>query len=365
MNRRISTLIAVGAAFAWAGAALGWGARGHRLIACLALDGLPADAPAFLRDPGTRDLIAEEANEPDKWRGITAPALAHANGPDHYLDVEDLEQFGLTLDTVPELRQEYFRVLAISKHIHPEEITQPYDAKDDGDKTKEWPGFLPHAISEHYQKLRSSFNTLRILEALDDPARATQLELARRNVVTEMGMLAHFVGDAAQPLHTTRHHHGWVGPNPAGYTTDHGIHAYIDSAIIDLHGYTYESLKASVNFDRTINQADPWSDVIAHIHRSFEHVEPLYALQHEKALDGEAGKAFIAERLTDGAGMLGALYKAAWESVPTDQQVASWVKYNSVDGKTPPQRHRTPQSPNGDGTSAGGPEPKQVPPGGR
>ena len=22
------------------------------------------------------------------------------------------------------------------------------------------------------------------------------------------------VGDAAQPLHTTRHHHGWVGDNP-------------------------------------------------------------------------------------------------------------------------------------------------------
>ncbi len=348
MMQRFRVLAGVAAVLSCAGAAFGWSARGHRLITSLAIDGLPADAPAFLREPAMRDLIAEEANEPDKWRSMPSTTLAHVNGPDHYLDVEDLEQFGLTLDTVPPLRQEYFRVLAISKHLHPELVTQPYDPAGDADRTKEWPGFLPHSMSEHYQKLRSSFNTLRVLEAINDPARATQLELARRNIVTEMGMLAHFVGDTAQPLHTTRHHHGWVGPNPAGYTTERGIHAYIDGTIVELHGYTYESLKGQVNFTRTINGTDPWADVVAHIRRSFEHVEPLYVLQRDKTLEGEPGKAFIAERLTDGAGMLGALYRAAWESsVPTDQQMASWVKYNPVDPAP-----RAPAGPN-DGRTPG------------
>jgi len=337
MKYRFTALLAAGLAFSCATVALAWSARGHRLITSLAIDALPPEAPAFLRDPATRDLIAEEANEPDKWRGIQAPALSHANGPDHYLDVEDLEQFGLTLDTVPPLRQEYFRVLAISKHTHPELVTQPYDASNDADKTKEWPGFLAHAMSEHYQKLRSSFNTLRILEAIDDPARAAQHELARRNIITQMGMLAHFVGDAAQPLHTTRHHHGWVGPNPSGYTTDRGFHAYIDGAIVDLHDFTYDSLKPSVSFDRPINAADPWTDVLAHIRRSFDRLEPLYTLHRDKTLEGEPGKALIAERLADGAGMLGALYRSAWEaSVPTDQQMAMWVKYNTIDTKRPP-----------------------------
>ena len=47
-----------------------------------------------------------------------------------------------------------------------------------------------------------------------------------------MGILAHFVGDAAQPLHTTKHHHGWKGDNPNGYTTENSIHAYIDGGVI-------------------------------------------------------------------------------------------------------------------------------------
>jgi hypothetical protein len=341
MKTRLCGLVAAAVVLCVGGAADAWSARGHRLITRLAIDALPADAPAYLREPLVLELISEQSNEPDKWRSTASATLSHENGPDHYLDVEDLEQFGLTLETMPPLRQEYFRVLAISKHLHPELVTQPYNAAEDADKTKEWPGFLAHAICEHYQKLRSSFNTLRVLEALGQPERAVQLELARRNVVVEMGLLAHFVGDAAQPLHTTRHHHGWVGSNPKGYTTDRGIHAYIDGGIVEMHGYTYESLKDSVNFTRTITGTDPWNEVLAHIRASFEQVEPLYVHKRDGTLEKDEGKAFIAARLCDGAGMLGALYRAAWEAAaPTDQQVASWVKYNPVDGAGTPNGPR-------------------------
>jgi len=41
----------------------------------------------------------------------------------------------------------------------------------------------------------------------------------------EMG---HFVGDGAQPLHTTKHYNGWVGENPKGFTTQTTFHAWID-----------------------------------------------------------------------------------------------------------------------------------------
>src|SRR5439155_16088033 len=118
-----------------------------------------------------------------------------------------------------------------------------YDAAPDPMRTKETPGFLPWAIERHYELLVSSLNTLRIVEGLHDGARAAALEEARQNIVHEMGMLSHFVGDAAQPLHTTRHHHGWVGENPAGYTTASGFHAYIDGAVLRLHGLSYQTLK--------------------------------------------------------------------------------------------------------------------------
>src|SRR5262245_14867541 len=90
-------------------AAMGRRAHGHRTITYLALDSLPAEVPAWLREPAFRDQIAEESNEPDRWRGSTIPALGHQNNPDHYLDVEKLDQFGLTLRTVPRLRYDYLQ----------------------------------------------------------------------------------------------------------------------------------------------------------------------------------------------------------------------------------------------------------------
>ena len=51
---------------------------------------------------------------------------------------------------------------------------------------------------------------------------------AQANVVYRMGILSHFVGDAAQPLHTTEHFNGWTGENPKGYTTSRRFHSWVD-----------------------------------------------------------------------------------------------------------------------------------------
>lgn len=328
MGRRLRVALAL---LLIPGAALGWGAHGHRTITYIALDALGADGPAWLRERAVRDRIAEESNEPDRWRATTMPAMGHENNPDHYIDVDKLGQFGLTLETVPHLRYDYLQAMAVAKHVHPE-MVDPYDRRSDPDGSGEWPGFVPHAITEHYAKLRSSFNTLRMLESTNDPRRASQLELAKVNVVHEMGMLSHFVADASQPLHTTKHHHGWVGENPESYTTDKRIHAYIDTDILQVHGFTYDSLRTEVKFDQAVAAADPWEDTIRYIARSHAQVEPLYRMEKDKRLVGPEGKRFIADRLCDGAAMLGALYRAAWEgSAPTEREISAFVKYNSLD----------------------------------
>jgi len=331
MQRRL-VLYTIGAFAATVAAvgppALAWNAHGHRTITYLALDGLPPEAPAWLRDPSVRHRIAYQSNEPDRYRGWPALPLKHDNEPDHYVDVELLAQFGLTLETLPKLRREYLRALAVSKHLHPE-MVDPYDASDDPARTKEWPGFLPHAITEQYAALQASFNTVRILEQLNDPARGHQLEQARANAIYHMGMLSHFVGDAAQPLHTTKHHHGWVGDNPAGYTTDRGFHSKIDGRVLEMHSLTFATLRPQVRFDRAVNAAGPWDDTLAHIRRSFEQVEPLYRLERDEQMGGEASKTLITERLSDAAAMLSALYWAAYTSAaPTSEQVSNWVRYN-------------------------------------
>jgi hypothetical protein len=148
-----------------------------------------------------------------------------------------------------------------------------------------------------------------------------------------MGILSHFVGDAAQPLHTTTHHHGWVGDNPKGYTTERSIHAYIDGGVVTLHGLKYDTMKAEKPGEGTPLVKDPhnpWGDVLTHLERSFAEVEPLYELKKTGDLDKDPGKAFIRARMEDGARMLGDLYAAAWTaSTPTESQIADYLKYEA------------------------------------
>lgn len=313
-------------------AARAWDATGHRIITWLALDGLSADVPAFLRESDVREAIGWQAGEPDRWRAVRIPQLVHENAMDHYLDVEDLATFGLTLDTVNPLRYRFVRDMNISRYVHPtgpDGNAEPYNEARDPVGQGEYPGFVAHAMMEAWAKIVASFKTYRILERLNDPARSPQMMMERANIMVQMGILSHFVGDTAQPLHTTKHHHGWVGDNPRGYTTDRGIHSYIDGKVIELHALTYTSLKGTAPTTLRIDAADPWKDVLAHIQRSFDQVEPLYIIEKSGALKQAEGKAFITERLNDGAAMLAALYNAAWAaSAITDKDVTDFIGFD-------------------------------------
>jgi hypothetical protein len=312
-------------------AAWPWGAHVHRTLTYLALDGLPADAPAWMREPAVRQRIAFEANQPDRWRGWDSVVLKHENDPEHYLDVEYLDQFGLTLETLPRLRNEYVRVMVVAKTAHPEKVA-PYDAEKDPARTHEWPGFVLYAVADHYAKLQAAFNQVRILEQLNDPTRREQLEQSRALAIVHLGALAHFVEDMAQPLHTTKHHNGWVGENPAGYKWRDRFHSYIDEGWADKHHVTRASLKSAVKYAVKVDAADPWNDVLAYMRRSHAQMEPLYALERDGQLDGPEGEKLITTQLGDAASTLSALVWAAYTSAePTPKQVESWVHYEGND----------------------------------
>jgi hypothetical protein len=312
-------------------AAWGWGAEVHRTITYLALDGLPPDAPAWLREPNTQARIAFQANQPDRWRGWDSNVLKHENDPEHYLDVEDLSQFGLTLDTLPKLRREYLRVMAATKVQHPDRI-EPYDPNADPARAREWPGFVLHAVAENYAKLQAAFNQVRILEKLSDPQRQEELEQARAIAVYHLGNLSHFVGDIAQPLHTTKHYNGWVGDNPVGYKWRERFHSYVDSGVTVTHKLDYAALRPLVMYDAHVSAADPWADVLAALQRSHAELETLYALERDGRLDSEVGRTLIAGRLSDAAALLSALTWAAYTSAaPTEKQSESWLRYEPQD----------------------------------
>ncbi len=297
---------------AWA-----WDEKGHVIVTELAIEGLPADFPEWVRTPENRARLCYLCAEPDRWRGQKSIVLDHVNGPDHYLDVEDLAAFGLKLDGLPRFRNEFIERMATERARNSGRFVR-IDPKLDKDHTKELPGMLPYAIEELRWKIASSWSTLRTFEAFSDVATEAELAGARNDVIQYMGLISHFLGDAAQPLHLTKHHHGWAGPNARGYTTDKGFHSYIDGGVIELHGITSGELRSRIKPATKFDPRDDWKEIAGILAVSFERVEPLYALEKSGGLRRTEGKAFIENCLLDGGANLTGIWVAAYRSSEID-----------------------------------------------
>ena len=324
--------------FSAASLAHAWNGVGHIAITELALDAASDDMPAWINNALFHERVAFMCNEPDRRRGAGLTNLDHENNPEHYFDIDQLERdFDLSFEALPPLRYDFVLAMGKAMHNEPERfVRQASDKAGIG-----WmPGFLPYAMHEDYVKLVSAFRMCRILEefAQDDPLRANELMQARAEAAHHMGILAHWTADAAQPLHTTIHHHGWIGDNPEGYTTERGIHAYIDGGVLRAHDLNADTLVGALEIEpiEVADTANPWDEILAHIERSFEQVEPLYRMERDDQLKTDKGRAFILDRLSDGAGTLAGLYQAAWEqSEIDDQDIATYLKYEAPSPNQP------------------------------
>jgi len=327
---RLKTLIVI-TALACASIAHAWGGVGHIAITELALDGAAGGMPNWINNALFHQRVAFMCNEPDRRRGAGLVALDHENSPEHYIDIDQLPDFGLTFEGLPRLRYDYVLAMGVAMERDPERL-----ARDPDDVAGVYwsPGFLPYAMMEDYTKLVSVYRVCRVLETLapDDPQRALELEQARAEAAYHMGLLSHWVGDGAQPLHTTIHHHGWIGENPEGYTTERAFHSYIDDHVVDHHGLRARALVGTVRIEpiAVADASDPWPEVCAHIGRAFALVEPLYRLERDDRLEQDEGRDFILDRFRDGAGTLAGLYLAAWRQSEIDaEDVARYLRYEA------------------------------------
>lgn len=304
-----------------------WDYAGHRMVNELALASLPGDFPAFVREPANAARIAFLAGEPDRWRNTPDLPIKHYNGMDHYLDMEELADAGLKTSELSDLRYQFALQFAAGRAAHAANFA-PIDPAKNRDHSREWPGFLPWAVTEYYGKLKSAFSYLKALEKDGTPEEVAN---AQANIVYLMGVMGHYVGDGAQPLHVTVHHHGWVGPNPEGYTTDYAIHSWIDGGFIAAAGITTAALEPRVQPAQPLSVApaadgrDPVFDaVLGYLGATEAEVEPLYRLEKAGKLrvtEGHvdpAGLDFIDARLLKGGAMLGAIWLTAWRNAPLD-----------------------------------------------
>src|SRR3954451_2991707 len=106
-----------------------WDYEGHRLVNQLALASLPTNFPAFVREPAAAERVAFLAGEPDRWRNMQDLPLKHFNGPDHYIDLEELITYGLKPELLPVFRYDFIAQLALARKANPDKFPEPDAAK--------------------------------------------------------------------------------------------------------------------------------------------------------------------------------------------------------------------------------------------
>jgi len=272
--------------------AFAWGNEGHTYVNRVAAEKMPASLPLFLRRAVAE--IAYLGPEPDRWRNPAEFALKNAQEPDHFIDLERVEW----LDPLPAGRYEFYRKLY-------EKRAATTDRPDD--YLPEHVGLQPYITMEVYGRLKAAFREYRTLQAAHKPTQAVQ-----QAIIFYAGWLGHYVADGAQPLHTSIQYNGWVGPNPNGYTTEHGIHALFESTYVAANITAKDFAPLTKSPTRL---ADPFHDYLAYLKSSHELVEKVYALEKAKGFTGKGTPEaldFTVHRLAAGSQMLLDLWYTAW-----------------------------------------------------
>jgi len=334
MKRKSFALAIVLGAFAFNVNA--WDYEGHHAVNQLALASLPDDFGIELT-PALKGRIAFLAGEPDRWRNISDLPLKHFNGPDHYIDLEDLKLYGLTPETLPNMRYDFVADIAIARAAHPERFPA-IDPTKDADHTRELDGFLPWAITEYYEKLKSDFSTLKALKQYGGTPE--EIANAQADIVYVMGVMGHFVGDGSQPLHTSANYNGWdPNNNPKGYTTKQTFHAWIDGGYFKkTGGIKVEVLVGKIQPAMPIpNASDPqafFRSIVAYLVEQNKLVEPLYQMEKDGQLSGEGEKGlqtrpFLEGQLVKAGQMLGNIWLTAWQQAPEDTYLERQLQQRS------------------------------------
>ena len=269
-----------------------WGNEGHSAINRVAAEKLPPDVPAFLRNAAAQ--LAYLGPEPDRWRETSELALKRSQEPDHFIDLEMVEGMDLPPD-----RYSFYRALEARREEtpgHPDDLLP------------ERVGLQPYITIEVYERLVVAFREYR--RALLDHRNP---DFAEANAIFYAGWLGHYVGDGANPLHTTIHYNGWVGPNPKHYTTAKTVHWKMEGIFVaaNLNQLQFADLVPAQ--PRLLT--DPFHDYLHYLYASHQLVETAYQLEKEGGFDGQgtpASRDFIRHRLAAGAEMLRNMWYSAW-----------------------------------------------------
>jgi hypothetical protein len=288
-----------------ASSALAWGATGHRIIGELGVVTLPPETPAFLHSLDVAKDVGELAREPDRWRG-SGKTHDSTRDPGHFVNVDDSGKIsgGPALNDLPSTRGAYETALRAV-----------------GTDTAK-AGYLPYAIVDGWQQLTKDFAYWRVLDAAIPRERNAERkawlerDMARREALTlnDLGVWAHYVGDASQPMHVSIHYNGWGHyPNPEGYTQER-VHMAFEGEYV----HRFVSLEQAF---AAMAPSKPCEDAIEvctarYLAATQATVEPYFALRKAGGFVGgdSRGQVFARERVAAGAAALRDFIISAWRA---------------------------------------------------
>ena len=288
--------------------ALAWGAMGHRIVGEAAMQALPSEIPAFLRNPAAVRDVGELSREQDRSKGA-GRIHDHNRDAAHFLDLDEEGKLlgGPSFLPLPSTRADYEKGLQA--------------AGLDSWKA----GYLPYSIIDQHQQLTKDFAYWRAVKTAAGREKNSERlawlkrDLVRREaqILQTIGHLSHFVGDGAQPLHVTVHYNGWGEfPNPKGYTTAR-VHGPFESEFV------FANIKPAAVKAKMAPLRSPSGTIekrtVDYLSATSTEVIPFYELEKAGGLEAgdPRGVAFATERLAVGASELRDMIVSAWRGSAT------------------------------------------------
>ena len=266
--------------FVVGGTAWGWWSGGHGILTKAAVQALPDDVPAFFR--AGEGMIAHCVYDPDISKNRGAPHVRGAEHPEHYLDLELLQDKPL-----PKSRYEFTQLCA-ELGIKPDTV-----------------GFVPYALAEWTERLAVAFAEHR--KWPNNP-------FIQSKCLVYAGFVAHYAQDMCQPLHLTIHFDGWKQTD--GSVLHKGIHEKVDGLI------EYLPLDPStLAKDQRIQPLDDlMAGIVEEFHGGYSLLNRVYELgdnlPSSRDKDWERVPEvvnFATERAREATRFTAALYLTAWE----------------------------------------------------
>ncbi|MGH7934590.1 MAG: zinc dependent phospholipase C family protein [Candidatus Binataceae bacterium] len=214
-------------------AAWAWDSGTHRLITRLAVAALPGSP--LKTDLGRNERALERyAVDPDT---VLREQYGEEEARHHYINLEyfGADPFAALKPDLATMRREF------------------------GARTLRKSGTLPWRIEEVAQSLNQAWRS-------GDCAQALRLS----------GYLSHYIGDASQPLHTTRYYDGYAG--------DHGVHSRFEYATAHANRTIVPAAEREIRLE-TITAV--WPPIIAEIRQSHSLIPQV--IEADRAVRAETG----------------------------------------------------------------------------